>query len=110
MLLQLDDEYRVVNDKYNYILERYEDIIDRKTKQPIGKDWKQLGFFGTNLSPAIKKYVNEKIKDSDTLNVSELLERLNELNRHIDKVVKKQNIDFVYTGKKDDEWYTLHGL
>lgn len=103
MLLQLDGEFRCTSDKYNWILERYEPVRDRKTKEITGYEWKQLGFFGTNLSPAIKKYVNEKIRDEDNLQVNELLDRLNELSRHIDKVVKKSNIEFVYEGKKDDE-------
>ncbi|KON87472.1 hypothetical protein AF332_11965 [Sporosarcina globispora] len=104
MLLKLDDQFRCTSDKYNWILEKYEPVRDRKNKEIItGYEWKQIGWFGTNLAPAIKKYVNEKIKDSDTLEVKELLVKLDEIKAHIDKVVKKENIDFVYTGKKDDE-------
>lgn len=103
MLLQLDDEYRITNDKHNYILQKYEDVIDRKTKEVVSKEWKDYGYFGTSLTSAIKKYVNEKIKDSDTLEVKELLAKLDELKLHIEKTVKRENIDFIYTGKKDDE-------
>lgn len=103
MLLQLDNHYRIVSDKYNFILERNEEVFDRKTKESKGFEYKQVGFFGTNLAQAIKKYSNEKIKDEDKILAQQLLYKLDEINKHIDKVVKKENIDFVYTGKKDDE-------
>jgi hypothetical protein len=105
MLLQLDEEYRVVaSDKLNYSLEKYEEVIDIKSKLPTGeRKWKVLGHYGFQLNHALKRYANEKIRDSGETTHHELIDRLNELSRHIDKVVKKENIIFVPKERKKDE-------
>jgi hypothetical protein len=105
MLLQLDEEYRVVaSDKLNYTLEKLEETIDLKTKQPTGNFvYKVVGHYGLQLNHALKRYANEKIRDSGETTLHELIDRLNELSRHIDKVVKKENIIFVPKERKKDE-------
>lgn len=105
MLLQLDEEYRVVaSDKLNYSLEKHEETIDLKTKLPTGNyTWKVLGHYGIHLNHALKRYVTEKIRDEEDTSVHELIDKLNELYKHIDKVVKKENIIFVPKERNKNE-------
>jgi hypothetical protein len=97
MLLKLDEEYQIVtSDKLNYSLEKFEETIDLKTKLPTGeKKWKVLGHYGFHLNHALKRYVTEKIRDEEKTSVHELIDKLSELYKHVDKVVKKENIIFV---------------
>lgn len=53
-----------------------------------------IGFFGGNFRSLLKKYLNETIRDFEGNNVTELLERFNELSNHIDKTVRHENITF----------------
>ena len=101
MILKLDDTYRIISDKLNWVLQRYEDVMDRKTKEPTGvKQWKDVGYFGGNISNAIKKYVNEYIRDQGTLHIDELLSKLSLIEKQIDKVVRQQNIKLVGKGEE----------
>ena len=82
----------------------YEETIDLKTKLPTGeKKWKVLGHFGLHLNHALKRYVTEKIRDEEETSVHELIDKLNELYKHVERVVKKENIIFVPKERKKDE-------
>lgn len=99
--LQLDETYKLTSDKLNWILEKYEEVIDLKSKQPTGEfKYKTVGFFGLNISHALKRYVTETLRSEDNTDAHKLIDKLNELNLNIDKVVKKENIKLVV---KDDE-------
>lgn len=101
MILKLDDTYRIISDKLNWVLQRYEDVMDRKTKEPTGvKQWKDVGYFGGNISNAIKKYVNEYIRDQGNLIIDELPDLIRELESKIDRVVKRENLKLVGKGEE----------
>ncbi|GLI82577.1 hypothetical protein ANABIO32_02640 [Rossellomorea marisflavi] len=103
MELQLDDTYKVSVDKHNFILERNEEIQELGTKIPTGKfKYKHVGYYN-NLAILLKRYVNEVIRDEGESSVHTLIDRLNSLSNHIEKVVKKSNIVFVPKEKSKDE-------
>ncbi len=61
-VLQIDETYRIRSCKarLNWILQRYEDVMDKKTKEPSGKkEWKDLGYYGGNIGTALKRYAIE---------------------------------------------------
>lgn len=102
--LKLDDTYRIVADKLNFSLEKYENVIDLKSKLPTGeKQWKNKGYFGNRLDYALKVYVTESLRDKGESEVHNLLDRMNELEKVIKKQVKKENIVLVSKGSKEDE-------
>lgn len=102
MLLNLGDKYRILqSDKWNLSLEKYDDIKDKKTKEVVRQDWVHMGYFGTSLVAALKKYKNETMMDLDQVNVDELINHLKRSDKHIETVVK--NIDWNYTYKKDSK-------
>ncbi len=117
LLLQIDEKWRFTSDKYNFILQKYEDVIDRKTKEPTGeKEWKDMGYFGGNLKVALKKFSNEYIRDQDKLYIDELITKLEEIENKIDRVVKQENIKLVGKGEEQMEilfehpWWTTFWL
>lgn len=100
LFLQLDEKFRIMSESMNYVLEKLEDVEDRKTKE-VKQVWKFNGYFGENLRSCLKKYASESLRDSGGTNVEQLIAYLNKLEDHIDKVVKRENIPFIYEGKKD---------
>jgi hypothetical protein len=101
--LQLDDTYKISSDRYNFVLEKNEEIIDLKTKQPTGKfKYKDAGYFGSNFAQALKRYVTESIRDVEKAEVSLILDRINQLERHIDRVVKRENIRLTVKEKEKE--------
>jgi hypothetical protein len=98
--LELSDKFKVSTEPMNFVLEKLEDVEDRKTKE-VKQVWKNKGYFGGNLSACLKKYANESLRDSGGSNVEQLIIQLKSLEDHIDKVVKRENIPFIYEGKKE---------
>lgn len=90
MELILDDRYKISSDKMNYTLERLDDVKDRETGEIVDRKWKDVGYFGQNLSHALKRYATEKIREEDKLNIDKLVNVLKGLEQHIEKVVKKR--------------------
>ncbi|MGD7046947.1 hypothetical protein FZC83_01815 [Rossellomorea marisflavi] len=103
MQLQLDENYRVNTDKYNFILERNEEVLELGTKKPTGVfKYKHVGYYN-NLSILLKRYTNEVMRDQGESAVHDLIDRLNSLGNHIERVVKKSNIVFVPKEKATNE-------
>ena len=48
MIIQLSDDFRIRTDPYNWILERYAEVMDFKTGEPTGRyDWRLQGYYGS---------------------------------------------------------------
>jgi hypothetical protein len=103
-LLELDN-YRIVTaDKQNYSLEKYEETIDLKSKEPTGEfKWKGKGFYGKNLKHALNAYKDEVIMDLGKVTVDSVIDKLDELTRYIERKVKKENIQFVHKESMTNE-------
>jgi len=95
MRLQLDDRYSISADKMNFTLHRLDDVKDKETGEVTGQKEKDIGYFGLHLDHALKRYATEKIRDTENVNVDELVSVLKGLERHIERVVKKENIYYV---------------
>jgi len=89
-LLLLDDTHRVVFEKHNFILERLSDVTDKKTGE-TKQSWKNVGYYG-NLIPLLNRYVQETVKDQRNIFSEELIQVMKELEKSIEKTVKKSNI------------------
>lgn len=100
MELILDDKFKITTDSslQNYILWKLETIKDKKTKE-TRQDYISLGFFGHNLSSLLKRYKDESLIDLENTTIEKVLDKLNELDMSIDKIVKAAKIKLV---SKDD--------
>ena len=90
MNLILDERFKISSDKHNYVLEKYEDVEDRKTGE-IKKMWKDAGYYGS-IEPILNRYIKERIRDSEATSVNELIAELKEIKLHISDVLKRENI------------------
>lgn len=101
-ILTLDGRFRLTTTHLNWVLQRYEEITNKATKE-VRHDWKDIGYFGNNLAHALKRYVTESLRDKeDNTDVHTLLDRLKELEDIIEKRVKKEQIELIVV-KKDKE-------
>lgn len=94
MILQLDDKHKISSDKFNFVLEKLEDITDRKTGE-TKQQWKDVGYFGHNLEYALKRYIIEVVRHEDKTDANKLYKKLNDLENTIKTVVKKENIKLI---------------
>jgi hypothetical protein len=101
MNLMLDSKFKVETDSSfrNYILFKLEDIKDKKTKE-IKQDWVIVGHFGHSFSSLLKRYKDESLINLENTTLEEIKEKLNQIDKHIDTVVKAAKIKMV---SKDDD-------
>ena len=90
MNLILDERFRISSDKHNFILEKYEDVEDRKTGE-IKQVWKDAGYYGS-IEPILNRYTKERVRDSEASSVDDLIIELKEIKLHINNIVKRENI------------------
>jgi hypothetical protein len=102
-MLVLDDRFRVSTDSslQNFQLEKLTDIKDKSTKEVVRQDWLLIGFHGNSMRSVLNQYVKESlINDQKLEKVNDILDRLNEVEKTIIKVVKVENFKLV---AKDDK-------
>ena len=63
MILQLDDDYRIVSDEHNFILQRKSDPNKnpRKAKKAKETQWKNLGYW-KDLSQLLASYTRQVLR------------------------------------------------
>lgn len=91
--LQLDDNYKITVDssKQNFQLEKFENVAIRGTEQ-TKREWKIVGYFGSNLKSVLNKYKNEVLINSDFSTLDDVLDKLQEIDKTIEEVDKRGNI------------------
>lgn len=95
MILDLDENYRIITDKtnQNFILQYFEEKIDVKTKELTGeRDWKDKGYYGGQIKWALNKYLTLKIMYQNEVDVKRLISKIEEVEKTILRVVKRENI------------------
>jgi RNA binding exosome subunit len=102
-MLQLDDNFRIVTDSslQNYILEKLSAVIDKKTREVVRSEWNVCGYHGNSMRSVLHQYLRESlITDYKLETLHNVLDRLNEIENIILKVVKQEN--FKLAAKQDD--------
>lgn len=94
MELKIDEKYRILTDKHNFILQQYQEIVSKKDDE-VKYDWKDIGYFGGNLVNALRFYLNDSIKENQNIEVLELIDVINNTYKTIEDHVKKENIKFI---------------
>lgn len=92
-MLILDERYRVVVDSshQNYILEKYEEVINRETKESK-MVWQGIGFHGLSLRSVLNQYNKQLLADevaSANIEASQLSLKLDELEKQINRISSK---------------------
>lgn len=87
MLIQLDDNYRIEADSYNFVL-RYESKDGKEYKAKNGEVKKGTSkdeWFFPNISMLLKRYVDLTMNDDDAKDIKDLLIRIEETKQTIEK-------------------------
>lgn len=89
--LQLDDKFRVVCEQGNFVLQKYEDIETKGTKE-VRQDWKFNGYFGRSISGALKRYIQENIQQQGNTNAHQLIEAIKQAENRINDTITKNEL------------------
>jgi hypothetical protein len=105
MKLNINDKYRIDSDDLNFMLYKYEKIIN-KIKKTERMDWNFIGFY-PKIEVALFKVLQEDIRDLQETTLERVLEQIKSSEKAILKSVKayKLNEDRVKEkkGKEEDE-------
>jgi hypothetical protein len=90
-MIQINDKIRIVRfDKLNLELQEYRKKVDPKTKNER-YDWCRVGYYG-DLKSAINgalKYCLMELANEDIKTLSELIERIDNIDKELKKAVGK---------------------
>ena len=90
-MIQINDKIRIVRfDKLNLELQEYRKKVDPKTKTER-YDWCRVGYYG-DLKSAINgalKYCLMELATEDIKTLSELIERIDNIDKELKKAVEK---------------------
>ena len=90
-MIQINDKIRIVRfDKLNLELQEYRKKIDPKTKNER-YDWCRVGYYGDLMSAinGVLKYCLMELATEDISTLSELIERIDNIDKELKKAVEK---------------------
>lgn len=93
-MIYIDDTHRIILDssKQNLILEKLENVEEKKTKN-IKQEWQLQGYHGLSLSSVLIQYKKLALTGDDKLDVIEkVLTKLDEIDRTIKELCKRDDL------------------
>lgn len=92
--IQINEDYKITSseDGKNIMIEKQiykKDEFD--IEEPTGK-WKVDGYFGRNLSEALKGVIKRTISESDARDLDELIYVMESIEKRIEKIVSNLNL------------------
>lgn len=84
-VMYLDDTTRVVFTNMNFVMEKFETVTNKKTKESTDK-WMHCGFFGNTLKALFISYMKTKTLDEIEPSVAKLIETLDRVEETIKNV------------------------
>jgi len=88
MKLQLDENYRITADEFNFILQRRQVSKSSKRGRRKSNPWRPVGFF-MDLGQVLAAYSQEKIKETSSDTLDELFRALTRLNSLVERIGEK---------------------
>lgn len=86
-----DDNYLINTDKYNFVLEKLENVVNKETKE-VTQKYKNPQFFG-RFETLLEYCLYDRIKDSKSETIEELINEIKEYKKHVTDLVKRENIN-----------------
>ena len=96
MILKLDDQYRVVSDRHNFILQERtsaEQARGRMKGKAEGGKWRDIGYW-KQLDQLLRAYTRQKLRCSAAQGTQEILTFLAQINAKIDLIGKQFTTQF----------------
>ena len=91
--IMINEHHRVKMDKYNFILEKLYNVVDKKTKKEKN-EWKSIGYYGSTEHLFIAM-AERAILDNDG-KITKIMKALQE----IKQLIKSMEHNVLYTGKE----------
>ncbi len=91
MIWQLDDKYRVVSDRHNFILQERtsaEKARGRMKGKAEGGKWRDVGYWN-QLDQLLRAYTRQKLRCSAAQGTRDVLTFLAQINAKIDRIGKQ---------------------
>jgi len=88
MILELDEKYRVVSDRHNFILQKRtsaEKARGRMKGKAEGGRWRDIGYW-KQLDQLLRAYTRQKLRGSTVEGIEEVLSFLAQINAKIDPI------------------------
>ena len=96
MILQLDDKFRVVSDRHNFILQEKtsaEKARGRMKNRAKGGKWRDIGYW-KQLDQLLRAYTRQKLRCSAAQGTQDVLTILAQINVKIDLIEKQVTTHF----------------
>lgn len=88
MKLIIDDNYQIVSDPMQYILQEKKIIKESKEENKVGTEYyDNIGYYG-KIVQALKGYKELEIRKSDVTSIDELMALIYKLDKKIDDLLK----------------------
>ncbi len=91
MILELDEKYRVVSDRHNFILQERtsaEQARGRMKGKAEGGKWRDIGYW-KQLDQLLRSYTRQKLRCNAAQGTQEVLRFLAQINAKIDLIGKQ---------------------
>lgn len=85
MLIQLDKDFRLVNDPNNLVLEKRYEVENKETKE-VTEKWANDGYY-TSVNGLLKGYKRKSIIKSSAQSLEELAEDVKRIGNRIDEFI-----------------------
>lgn len=86
MNVQINEDYRLISDKHNVILQEKYEKVDNETKEKTGKfNFKDVGYYPT-VEMALKGFLKKATLNSKANNLKELLEEIKSIRKLISEL------------------------
>ena len=90
-MLQLDDKFRVVSGRHNFILQEKtsaENARGRMKNKAKGGKWRDIGYW-SQLDQLLRSHTRHKLRDSPVEGIEEVLSFLAQINAKTDRIGKQ---------------------
>jgi hypothetical protein len=89
--LMIDDNFKIVFQQDNFVLQEYGEV-KTKGSDEVRQEWKFQGYFGSNLSGALRRYIALNISRQENTSTEHLIETIKEAEKRIEDVVAKNKL------------------
>jgi hypothetical protein len=89
--LMIDDNFKIVLQQDNFVLQEYGEV-KTKGSDEVRQEWKFQGYFGSNLSSALRRYITLNIPKQGNVSVEKLIETIKAAEKRIEDVITKNKL------------------
>jgi len=82
MLLNIDEDYRITSDNYNFVLQKRNDVKDKDTGEIVDELWRNKTYHN-KVSKALDAYMDIKMRESKKRSWPSFIKEVKDLEKKI---------------------------